>query len=64
MWLAVLLGCQSPMATDCEVRVRTGGLITTEQACIEEVTRMSKILVANGMYVRAQCYKMGKGQSI
>lgn len=64
MWLAVLLGCTSPMATSCEVLVRTGGLIPTEQACREEVTRMSKLLVDNGMYVRAQCYKMGKGESI
>ena len=55
MWLAVLLGCTNPSATSCDVLVRTGGLIPTEQAC--------KILAENGMYVRAQCYKIGKGES-
>ena len=64
MWLAVLLGCTNPSATSCDVLVRTGGLIPTEQACREEVSRMSKILAENGMYVRAQCYKIGKGENI
>jgi hypothetical protein len=64
MWLAVLLGCTNPSATSCDVLVRTGGLIPTEQACREEVSRMSKILAENGMYVRAQCYKIGKGKNI
>ncbi len=63
MWLAVLLGCTNPSATSCDVLVRTGGLIPTEQACREEVSRMSKILAENGMYVRAQCYKIGKGEN-
>jgi hypothetical protein len=63
MWLAVLLGCTNPSATSCDVLVRTGGLIPTEQACREEVSRISKTLAENGMYVRAQCYKIGKGES-
>jgi hypothetical protein len=64
MWLAVLLTCSGPIATTCDVLVRTGGTFPTQEECSKEVKTVANELANNGLYVKGKCYKLNTGSNV
>jgi len=64
MWLAVLLACSGPIATTCDVLVRTGGMFDSQEECRKEVQAVAAELTKNGLYIRGECYKLNIGSKV
>jgi hypothetical protein len=64
MWLAVLIACSGPIATTCDVLVRTGGMFNSQEECRKEVAAVGAELTKNGLYIRGECYKLNIGSKV
>jgi hypothetical protein len=64
MWLAVLLACSGPIATTCDILVRTGGMFDSQEDCRKEVVAVAAELTKNGLYIRGECYKLSIGSNV
>tara|TARA_E500000318_G_C3528094_1_gene199294 strand:- start:179 stop:373 length:195 start_codon:yes stop_codon:yes gene_type:complete len=64
MWLAVLLTCSGPIATTCDVLVRTGGMLESQEECRKEVQAIAVELAKDGFYIRGECYKLKIGSKV
>jgi len=60
MWLALVFYCLTPDVTSCTLIANVNNLHVLEQECNKDAIAMANSIMANGMFARAACFKVGK----
>lgn len=60
MWLALVFYCLTPDVTSCTLIANVNQIHVTEEACNTDALAMANSIMANGIFARAACFKVGK----
>lgn len=60
MWLALVFYCLTPEVTSCTLMANVNKLHVTEEECNVDARTMANSIMANGIFARAACFRVGK----